>query len=211
MRMPLPPAVSDTASGLPSASPAGNVLPSPPCPPPWTGEKEAEKRSRKMGLREAQVFIGGCVSRKLCAKMSTCILRGSRLARQTTAVAWDEKKKLLFCFHCLPVSREEYADLAKIVCEIGPSSGCAPSAPSGSPLVPGANIFAIDPHVSRCGSCTSDQGRATPLSTSTRLPTGDRIESCGVSSLQSTADTDVVGPSWARTSVCCAAKGERRS
>lgn len=49
-----------------------------------------------MGQREAQALIGGCVSKILCAEISTCILRGSRLARQTTALAWDEEKKTFF-------------------------------------------------------------------------------------------------------------------
>lgn len=49
-----------------------------------------------MGQREAQALIGGCVSKILCAEISTCILRGSRLARQTTALAWDEEKKPFF-------------------------------------------------------------------------------------------------------------------
>lgn len=46
-----------------------------------------------MGQREAQALIGGCVSKSLCAEIPTCILRGSRLARQTTALAWDAEKK----------------------------------------------------------------------------------------------------------------------
>lgn len=107
MRMPFPPAVSDTASELPSARPAGNVLPSPPLPTALDGRKEAEKSSRKMGQREAQALIGGCVEKFVRGDLDLHLARlAASQANNSPGVGRRKKNLLLFCFHCLPVSRE---------------------------------------------------------------------------------------------------------